>query len=88
MTQASIALATRVPVQLSPGQTRLVLLVAGAVLLVLLAGAVVEVLFGSVGGFLLRLAGHPPPRKSSFRMALDEMEARLAERDRQDPKRP
>jgi hypothetical protein len=64
MTQASIALATRVPIQLNPGQTRLVLVVAGAVVLVLLAGAMVEVLFGSVGGFLLRLAGHPPPHRA------------------------
>jgi hypothetical protein len=85
MTHASIV---GVPVQLNPAQTRLVLAVAGAVLLALLAVAVAEVLFGSVVGFLLKLTGHPPPRKSSFRMALDELEARLAERDRQDPNRP
>ncbi len=85
MTPALIALATRVPIQLSPGQSRLVVALVAAVLLALVAGAVVEVLFGSIGGLLLKLAGHEPPRKSSFRMALDEMEARLAERDRKEP---
>ncbi len=81
MAPALFALATRVPIQLSPGQSRLVIAIVAAGLLALLAGALVEVLFGSIGGLLLKLAGHPPPRKSSFRMALDDLEARLAKRD-------
>ena len=82
MTLAVVELAGRIPIQLSAGQSRVVLVVGAGVALALLAGALLEVVFGGVAGMILRLLGHPPPRKSSFRMALDEMEARLQKKNR------
>jgi len=70
------------PVRLSPGQSRLVLIVAVAIVVALLVGGVLEAMFGGVVGTILRLTGHPPPRKSSFSTALDELDARLKRKDK------
>lgn len=70
------------PVRLSPGQSPLVLVVAVAIVVALLVGSVLEAMFGGVAGTILRLTGHPPPRKSSFSTALDELNARLQRRDK------
>jgi len=45
-------------------------------------GGVLEAMFGGVVGTILRLTGHPPPRKSSFSTALDELDARLRRKDK------
>jgi hypothetical protein len=81
VTLAVVELATRIPIQLSPGQSRVVVVVGAGLALALLVGVVLEGVFGGAASLVLRLLGHPPPRKSSFRMALDEMEARLQKRD-------
>jgi len=70
------------PVRLSPGQARLLLIVAAAIAVALLVGGVLEAMFGGVVGTILRLTGHPPPRKSSFSTALDELDARLRRKDK------
>jgi len=70
------------PVRLSPGQARLLLIVAAAIAVALLVGGVLEAMFGGVVGTILRLTGHPPPRKSSFSTALDELDARLKRKDK------
>ncbi len=72
-----VELAGRIPIQLSPSQTRLALIAVVGVLIGALIGGLIEALFGGVTGAILKLTGHPPPRKSSFRMALDELDARL-----------
>ena len=65
------------PVTLSRGQSRLLLILAVALGIALLVGGLLEAMFGGVVGTILRLTGHPPPRKSSFSAALDELDARL-----------
>jgi len=77
-----IELAVRAPVRFSPGQTRLVLIVAGALVVALLVGGLVEVVFGGVAGTILRLTGHAPPRKSTFEMSLDDLDARLNRKEK------
>lgn len=72
-----IELAGRIPISLSPGQALLVAAVAVALLVALLASNLLEAALGGLVGLVLKLTGHPPPRKSSFLMALDEMQERL-----------
>jgi hypothetical protein len=76
-----IHLAARIPVNLSPGQTVLLLVLAAGVILALLAGTVLESVFSALAGMILKMTGHPPPKRSGFRAALDELEERL-ERER------
>lgn len=73
-----IELAVRIPIQLTPGQARLLLIAGAALLAALLVGAVLEAVFGGVVATILRLTGHPPPRKSTFGMALDDLDERLS----------
>jgi len=80
MVPTALELAGRIPIQLTPGQSRLVAgLVLGLVLglVVLLA---VESLLGGVAGIVLRLTGRRPPDRSAISSALDELEARLQRR--------
>jgi len=70
------------PVTLSPGQSRLLLILAVALGVALLVGGLLEATFGGVVGTILRLTGHPPPRKSSFSAALDELDARLQRKEK------
>lgn len=70
------------PIRLSPGQSRLLLILAAAIAVALLVGGLLEAMFGGVVGTILRLTGHPPPSKSSFSTALDELDARLQRKDR------
>ncbi len=77
MTRATIELAGRIPIQLSPGQTRLVLAVLVALGLAVLAVGAFEAVFGALLGLVLRLTGHPPPRKSAFLRELDKLDERL-----------
>jgi len=72
-----IELAVNIPIRLSPGQARLVLIAGAALLAALLVGGILEAVFGGVVATILRLTGHPPPRKSTFGMALDDLDARL-----------
>jgi hypothetical protein len=76
-----IHLAARIPVNLSPGQTVLLLVLAAGVILALLAGTVLESVFGTLAGMVLKMTGHQPPKTSGIRAALDELEERL-ERER------
>lgn len=75
-----IELAVRVPIQLSPAASRLVLIIGVVIVAAILVGGLIETVFGGVTATILRLTGHPPPRKSSFGAALDEMDARLNRR--------
>jgi hypothetical protein len=76
-----IHLAARIPVNLSPGQTVLLVVLAAGVIVALLAGSVLESVFSTLAGMVLKMTGHQPPKKSGFRAALDELEERL-ERER------
>jgi hypothetical protein len=75
-----IELASRVPIQLSPRQTVLVAALAVGLLLAVVAAALFETVVGGLVGFVLRLTGHKPPRKSSFRTVLDEFEERMRDK--------
>ena len=70
------------PIRLNSGQSRLLLILAAALVVALLVGGLLEAMFGGVVGTILRLTGHPPPRKSSFSTALDELDARLKRKDK------
>lgn len=70
------------PVRLSPGQSRVLLILAAALAVALLVGGLLEAMFGGVVGTILKLTGHPPPRKSSFSIALDELDARLRRKEK------
>jgi hypothetical protein len=75
-----IELAGRIPIQLTPRQTVLVTALALGLLIAVIAAATFETVLGGVIGFLLRITGHPPPRKSSFSRILDEFEERTREK--------
>ena len=71
-----VELATRIPIQLTPRQTVLVTAIALALLVAVIAAALFESVLGGAIAFILRITGHPPPRKSSFSRILDEFEER------------
>ncbi len=75
-----IELASRVPIQLSPRQTVLVVALAVGLLVAVVAAALFETVVGGVVTLALRLTGHKPPRKSSFRTVLDDFEDRMREK--------
>ena len=75
-----IELASRIPIQLSPGHTVLVLAVAIGLLLAVVAAALFETVVGGLVSLVLRLTGHKPPRKSAFSRVLDELEERMREK--------
>jgi hypothetical protein len=75
-----IELAGRIPIQLTPRQTVLVTALALGLLVAVIVAAVFESMLGGVIGFILRATGHPPPRKSSFRRVLDDLEERTREK--------
>lgn len=72
-----IDLAARIPINLSRGQTLVVLVLVCALLVALLAGSIVEGLLTSAMSLILRLTRHRPPSKGSFSSALDELDERL-----------
>lgn len=72
-----IELASRVPIQLSPRQSVLVVALAIALVVAVLAAVLLESVLGGVVGLFLRLTGHRPPRKSAFSSVLDDFEERL-----------
>jgi len=71
-----LELAARIPVQLTPRQTVLVTAVVIGLLVAVVVAALFESVLGGVIAFVLRITGHPPPRKSSFSRVLDEFEER------------
>jgi hypothetical protein len=73
----------RIPINLTPEQSMVLLLVVAAVVVVLVALAVLELVLGRGAAFALRLGRRPPPRKSPTRVALDELEKRLRHRGEQ-----
>jgi hypothetical protein len=75
-----IELASRIPIQLTPRQTLVVTALALGLLVAVIFAALFESVLGAVIGLILRLTGHPPPRKSNFRRVLDEFEERLRDR--------
>jgi hypothetical protein len=68
------------PIHLSPEVTALLLLLAVLLLLSVAAWATLEIVFGHTAGLALRVTGHPKPRKSAARTAIDQLEARLRRR--------
>jgi hypothetical protein len=78
-----IELASRVPIQLTPRQSVLVVALALGLCLAVLAAVLLESVLGGVVGLVLRLTGHRPPRKSAFSRVLDEFEERT-KRDEHD----
>lgn len=72
-----IELASRVPVQLSPRQSVLVVALAIGLALAVLAAVLLESVLGGAVGLVLRLTGHKPPRRSAFSKVLDEFEERV-----------
>ena len=76
-----IDLAVRAPIVLNPAQRLIGLLLAIGVLLALIVWASMEMIISAGAGLWLRLTGHKPPRKSTFELELDQLEARLRKRD-------
>jgi hypothetical protein len=76
-----IQLAMRAPIVLNPVQRLIGLLLAAGVLLALVAWASMETIISGSVGLWLKLTGHKPPRKSTFELELDELEARLRKHD-------
>jgi hypothetical protein len=68
------------PIALSRGQAMVVLAIVLALLLVGVLGAVVEFLLGQGADLTMRVTGHQRPRKSSARMVIDQLEARISRR--------
>ena len=64
-------------VQLTPEQALVVGAILGAIVLTVVVALLLEALVGRGAGWLLRLFGVRPPRKSAARMAIDELEARV-----------
>jgi hypothetical protein len=75
-----IELATRIPIQLNPRQTFLIVVLATAVLVAVIAGALFESVVGGLVRLVLKLTGHKPPRKSNFTRVLDDMDEQLRKR--------
>jgi hypothetical protein len=75
-----IELAGRIPIQLTPRQSVLVVALALGLLVAVIAMVVFETALGGVIGFILRITGHPPPRKSSFSRVLDELEEKTRQK--------
>jgi hypothetical protein len=71
-----IELAGRIPIQLTPRQTVLVVALTVGLLIAFIAMVVFESVMGGLIAFILRITGHKPPRKSSFSRVLDEFEER------------
>jgi hypothetical protein len=71
-----IELAGRIPIQLTPRQTVLVVALTFGLLIAFIAMVAFESVMGGVITFVLRITGHKPPRKSSFSRVLDEFEER------------
>jgi hypothetical protein len=80
-----IDLAVGLPVRLSRGQSLLVLAVVGGLLLALVAWMLLEATLIGVVSLFLRLTGRPPPGKSLFSTALEELEARVKESNKPPP---
>ena len=79
-----IDLAAGIPTTLSRGQSLLVLALGGTLLLALVAWMLLEAILTGVASLLLRLTGRPPP-KSLFSTALEELEARVKEKESNKP---
>jgi len=75
-----IELAGRIPIQMTPRQTVLVTALALGLLIAVIVAATFESVLSGLIGFILRVTGHPPPRKSSFSRVLDEFEERTREK--------
>jgi hypothetical protein len=71
----------RVPINLTPEQTLLVLLAVLVLVGIFLAFKVLEVVLTRGAALAVRLSGRTPPRKSPTRIALDELEERLRHRE-------
>lgn len=71
----------RIPINLTPQQTLFVLGLMLVGLLLFVAFKVLELALTRGAALALRLTGHTPPRKSPTRVALDELEKRLRDRD-------
>ena len=70
----------RVPVNLTPQQAEFILLLLAVVVVALVAGVLLEVLVGGGAGLWLRVTGHPPPKKSYYRMRLDQLDEELGDK--------
>ena len=75
-----IELAGRIPIQLTPRQTVLVTALALGLLIAVIVAATFESVLSGLIGFILRVTGHPPPRKSSFSRVLDDLEERTRQK--------
>jgi hypothetical protein len=80
-----IDLALGLPIALSRGQSLLVLALGGGLLVALVVWLLVEATLTGVVGLFLRLTGRPPPGKSLFSTALEELEARVKESNKPPP---
>lgn len=68
-------------INLTPDQVVVLGLVVAVVLGALLVGVALEALVGRGAGWVLRRLGVAPPRRSSARVAIDELEARVRGED-------
>ena len=68
------------PIHFSPEVTAFLLLIAAGLILTVVVWALLEMIFGRTAEVALRVTGHPKPRKSAARTAIDQLEARLRRR--------
>jgi hypothetical protein len=77
--------AVLIPITLNRSQALLVLVVGGGLLLALGAWMLLEATLTGVASLFLRLTGRTPPTKSLFSTALEELEARVNEKEGNKP---
>ena len=74
------------PVQLNHLQALFVIAGLLGILLAVIGLMIFEGVLARVLGFLLRITGHPPPKKSPMRVAIDAMEEEINRNRPQPPK--
>ena len=71
----------RIPVHLTPQQAELIFLLIAVVVIAVLVGLLLESVVGRSLAIVLRATGHKPPRKSFYRMRLDQLDEELSDPD-------
>lgn len=75
----------RIPVNLTPQQAELIFLLIAVAVIAVLVGLLLESVVGRSLAIVLRATGHKPPRKSFYRMRLDQLDEELGEGDHRTP---
>lgn len=71
----------RIPVNLNPQQMKLIAFILVIVVLALLLGLLLEVVVGRSLSLALRAGGVKPPKKTFYRMRLEQLDRELGDPD-------